>query len=280
MPRVLTLGLLTLVALVTGCSTLRFGYEQLPRLASWQVDGYLDLNRAQGRELDAALAELHAWHRREELPRVREVLARADALWGEGVARGSVSADQLDAIEREAAVSLNRLLARAEPLARPLLAGLQPAQWKHLQTRQRERLDEWMEEEGDAEARGDRFVENLERWLGDLERPLRRLAREEAKRWPVQDRAVLREILEARQQRIVEALRAVAAGRSEQGLTQLTAVNAEPVDPVLKEAMRVSVLRVLNATTPTQREQARARWVRWREDLQHLETLQTARADS
>lgn len=279
-PRILALGWVALVALVAGCSTLQFGYGQLPRLAGWQLDGYLDLDRAQRRQLDAALAELHEWHRREELPRVREVLVRVDTLWSEPANGRGVTVAELGFIERETSAALNRLLVRAEPLAQPLLASLRPAQWDHLRTRQRERLDEWLEGEGDPEERADRFIDNLERWLGSLERPLQQLARAEAARWPVRDREALRQLLQARQQRIVDGLRAVAAGQRAQGLALLASLNTEPVDPALSEAVRASVLRVLNAATPAQRAQARQRWAGWHEDLRQLETLQTAQAGS
>lgn len=270
--------ILALAALVAACSTLQFGYGQLPRLAAWQLDSYLDLDRAQSRQLDVALAELHAWHRREELPRVRAVLARVDALWGEPASGRDVSAEELNAIERDAIAGLNRLLVRAEPLAQPLLASLRPAQWEHLRAKQRKRLDEWLEEEGDPDERADRFVDNLERWLGSLERPLRQMARAEAARWPVQERTALRQIWEARQERVVDGLRAVAQGQREQGLAVLAASASEPVDPALSTAMRASVLRVLNAATPAQRAQARERWAQWREDLRQLESVQTAQA--
>jgi hypothetical protein len=268
-------GLLALTALLAGCSTLQFGYGQLPRLTAWRVDSYLDLDRAQRRQLDAALAELHDWHRREELPRARAVLARADGLWGEPDSGRGVTADELDHIERETTAALHRLLLRAEPLARPLLASLRPAQWERLRDQQRERLNDWLEKESKPEAREDRFVDNLERWLGRLERPLRQLARAEAAGWPVRDRDTQRQIWEARQQRIVDGLRAVAEGHSAQGLALLMSLSAEPVDPALNEAMRASLLRVLNAATPAQRAQARQRWARWREDLLQLESLQS-----
>ncbi|MFO6421576.1 DUF6279 family lipoprotein [Hylemonella sp. W303a] len=276
--RAKALGWISLLLLVAGCSTLQFGYGQLPRLAAWQMDSYFDLDRAQSRQLDAALAELHAWHRREELPRVRAVLVRADTLWGEPASGRDVTVEELNAIEREAIAALNRVLVRAEPLAQPLLASLRPAQWEHLRAKQRKRLDEWLEEEGDPEERGDRFVDNLERWLGSLERPLRKMARAEAARWPVQDREALRQTWEARQQRVVDALRAVAQGQREQGLAVLSASLSEPIDPALSMAMRASVLRVLNAATPAQRAQARERWAHWREDLRQLESVQTAQA--
>ncbi|EYC52881.1 hypothetical protein AZ34_10870 [Hylemonella gracilis str. Niagara R] len=276
--RARTLGWVALLILMAGCSTLQFGYGQLPRLAAWQLDGYLDLDSAQRRQLDAALAELHAWHRREELPRARAVLVRADSLWGESASGRGVTADELDALEQETTAAVSRLLMRAEPLARPLLSSLRPAQWEHLRQRQRERLDEWLELEGDPEERADRFVDNLERWLGSLERPLRQMARAEVARWPVRDREDLRQLWQARQQRIVDGLRAVAAGQREQGLALLASLSSEPVDPALSEAVRASVLRVLNAATPAQRAQARERWARWHEDLRQLETLQTAQA--
>jgi hypothetical protein len=61
--------LLLLVALggPTGCAT-SFFYERADRLANRWVAGYVDLEASQQATLDAGLAELHAWHRSEQLP--------------------------------------------------------------------------------------------------------------------------------------------------------------------------------------------------------------------
>lgn len=270
MRRLVLVPLLLLAAALTGCGMISLGYGQAPRLAAWWADDFLDLDRAQRRELDAALAELHDWHRREELPRLRELLMQADGLWGPDT-QGEVTAEKLDAVEREAASAMSRLYVRAAPLAEPLLASMRPEQWAHMRERQRERLDRWLTRQGNLDERGDRFISNLERWLGSLERPLRELARSEVARWPAADHDRLRPVWEARQRLTVMSLQTVAAGRREQGVAMLAELSDRPADAQLNAAVRASTLRVLNAASPAQRAKARALWAGWREELQQIE---------
>jgi hypothetical protein len=68
-PRRILLALLTVAALGTtsGCATSLL-YERADRFANRWVGEYLELDAAQQAALDAALADLHQWHRREQLP--------------------------------------------------------------------------------------------------------------------------------------------------------------------------------------------------------------------
>lgn len=62
-------ALLAFVALGagSGCAT-SFLYDRADRFANRWVGDYLELDPAQQESLDAALADLHRWHRREQLP--------------------------------------------------------------------------------------------------------------------------------------------------------------------------------------------------------------------
>lgn len=270
MRRLVFLPLLLLVAALAGCGMISLGYGQAPRLVAWWADDYLDLDRTQSRELDAALAELHDWHRREELPRLRELLMQADGLWGPD-GEEEVTAEKLDAIEREAAAAMHRLYVRAAPLAEPLLASMRPEQWAYMRERQRERLDKWLARQGNLHERSDRYISNLERWLGGLERPLREMAKTEVARWPAADHDTLRPVWEARQRQTVMSLQTVAAGQREQGVAMLAQLSEQPADTELNTAIRASTLRVLNAASPAQRAKARALWAGWREELRQIE---------
>lgn len=273
MRRFLPALLLVFSLLLAGCSTLSLGYNQLPRLAAWWIDGYLDLDRDQGRQLDAALQELHRWHRREELPRWQALLARADSLWDDGVNEA-----ELQALEDEAAASFERTLARAAPLATPLLASLRPAQWERLQRRLRERLDDWraQQDENDAaEQRGKRFARGLGRWLGELERPLRRAAQQQAAAWPFDaDRQAAE--WAARQRKTLDGLRAWAQGDALGGSQLLLAAGGRgaqalgPTETARRRAVMGSVLSLLNAASPAQQARARAHWADWRQQLEAL----------
>jgi hypothetical protein len=270
------LALLLASLLLAACSTLSLGYGQLPRLASWWIDSYLDLDRAQDAQLDAALEQLIAWHRREELPRWQALLRRADGLWADG----GVTEAKLLQLEREAGESIERTLAQAAPLATPLLAGLRPEQWQRLQRKLAERLEEWRErqQQGNAaERRGKRFADGLERWLGDVERPLRRMARHEAEQWPGDPEALAREWA-ARQQMTLQGLQAWARGEHAAGTRLLVQAGGRdtaqlgPAETARRRAVLASTLRLLQAASPAQQAEARAHWARWQSDLTKLHT--------
>lgn len=66
--RILLAGLvLTVLGATSGCAT-TFLYDRADRFANRWVGSYLDLDAPRQERLDAALAELHEWHRREQLP--------------------------------------------------------------------------------------------------------------------------------------------------------------------------------------------------------------------
>ncbi|WP_326541996.1 DUF6279 family lipoprotein, partial [Pseudorhodoferax sp.] len=132
--------LLLLLALMAGCSSLSIGYGQAPRLLAWWVDDHLDLDRAQQAQADAALQQLHAWHRREELPHWQALLRQAQR-----DAQGGLDAPELRRLEEGLDASLRRSLRQAAPLAQALLAGLAERQWQGLQRQLDEKLDEWRE---------------------------------------------------------------------------------------------------------------------------------------
>lgn len=268
------LTLLLAALLLAACSTLSLGYPQLPRLASWWIDGYLDLDRAQSAQLDRGLAQLYAWHRREELPRWQALLARADTLWADG----QVSEAELLELEREAGESVERTLAQAAPLATPLLASLRPAQWQRLQHKLAEKLEDWREQQHKdhaAERRAERFVDSLDRWLGDVERPLARQARQEAQAWPGDADALAREWA-ARQRMTLDGLHAWARGEHAAGLRLLAVAGGRehaqlgPAEAARRRAVLASLQRLLSSASAAQQSEARAHWARWRADLARL----------
>ena len=108
--------------LSSGCSTVRFAYENADTYLRWQAGTYLDLQGEQADELDERIDEFHAWHRKNALPKY--VTARAGggaALRRRAVARGP----RLGLRFREGAGA--RSLRKAAELVAPLLDRLTPA---------------------------------------------------------------------------------------------------------------------------------------------------------
>jgi hypothetical protein len=120
------LFLLLLVSLggTTGCAT-SFFYERADRLANRWVGGYVDLDASQQATLDAGLAELHAWHRREQLPAYADWLRGLAARLGED---RPFAADELRAHSGELAQHWRALAENSLPLMTGLGVALDDAQ--------------------------------------------------------------------------------------------------------------------------------------------------------
>ncbi|MGM9483100.1 DUF6279 family lipoprotein [Roseateles sp. NT4] len=263
--------LLTLTALLglIGCSSLTLAYGQLPLLAGLWADNYLDLDSRQRAQLKTQLQAWQAWHRREELPQWIALLRQANAALDDGVTH-----DELLALERGARASVERCLQHAAPLAAPVLAGLRPEQWQHLQKKMDEKTEEWRDKIGGprgADERAKRYTTNLERWLGDLDRPLRRQAAADAKSWHF-DLALMSQGRTQRQTRLVQALRAWSHQDFATGTAMLMQDSQTlPAEMPYREEIITSLLKLLNGMDTAQREALRKHWADWSNELRSLQ---------
>ena len=262
------LSLLALLALA-GCSSLTLAYQQFPLLAGLWAGSYMDLDSDQRALLKTQLQAWQAWHRREELPQWAALLRQAQGALDDGV-----TADELLALERGARNSAERILQRAAPLAAPLLASLKPEQWQHLQKEMDEKTAEWRDKntgKGGPEERGKRYANNLERWLGDLDRPARNQLRADARGWRF-DLAAMAQGRATRNTRLAEALRAWSR-QDLTGGTALLVLNMQPLptEMAYREQIMASVLKLLNGLSPRQQDEVRLHWNNWQGDLRSLQ---------
>jgi Family of unknown function (DUF6279) len=265
-------GLFLLLALlaVAGCSSVTLAYQQLPLIAGLWADNYLDLDSSQRTQLKSKLLAWQAWHRREELPQLQALLRQAHAALDDGVTQ-----DELLALERGARASAERSLQHAAPLAAPLLAGLKPEQWQRLQRKMDEKTLEWREKQtgkGGPAERGKRYVNNLERGLGDLSRATRSQARADAEGWAF-DLTAMSQGRATRQARTVESLRAWSR-QDLGGGTALMMQNLlpQPVEQAYREQIIASMLKLLNGLSAEEREAVRQHWADWAAELRSLQT--------
>lgn len=167
--------LLVIVAVVmmagtTGCAA-SLVYDRADRLTQRWVDGYVALDATQEATLDAGLADLHLWHRREQLP------AYADWLRGMGArlqAPEPVSESELRVLGTGLGAFWRELAGTALPLMTELGAGLGDDQVAELVATLREdheaefeaaerRSDDWRQQ------RRTRSMERfMRRWTGPL----------------------------------------------------------------------------------------------------------------
>jgi hypothetical protein len=267
--RLATLLALATAIVLAGCSSLTLAYQQLPLLAGLWANSYLDLDSTQRAQLKTQLLAWQAWHRREELPHWQALLRQAHAALDDGVTQ-----DELLALERGARASVERSLQHAAPLVAPLLAGLRPEQWQHLQKEIDEKTAEWRERQSGRdgpEERAKRYVTNLERWLGSLDRATRRQARANAEAWHF-DLPAMAQGRATRQARTVEALRAWSR-QDQGGGTALMMQNVLPLpaEQAYREQIIASLLKLLNGLSAEQREAVRKHWADWAAELRSLQ---------
>ncbi|MGK6308988.1 DUF6279 family lipoprotein [Variovorax sp. DT-64] len=164
------IGVLLAAATLAACSTLKLAYNNLPELGYWWLNGYLDFDSAHTPRVRDELAELLAWHRRHELPRLVELVRRAQALAPEDVTpeQACEFADQIR--DRLVAVAV-----QAEGPGTGLALSLGEAQLQQLERKyaknNAEYRKEWLER-GPArwqEKRYERLLERYEDFYGRLE---------------------------------------------------------------------------------------------------------------
>lgn len=280
--RIIVALLLLTPALLTGCSALRFGYNQAPELAFWWLDGYADFDEAQSRQARERIAQWFSWHRRSQLPDAAALLARmqSDVLadtspdracrwWSEWRQRAETAAEQ------------------ALPGAADVVTTLTPAQIQHVERRYARNNDEFRRDFLDKdparrlERSVERAVERAEFFYGTLDEGQRALVARGVAASPFDAEAWNAERVQ-RQQEALQLLRRLANPPAERD-TALAALRAymahlwrSPREPYRRyqeklEAYNCSfAASVHNSTTPAQRQAAAAKFKGWEVDLRAL----------
>lgn len=204
-------GVLALAA----CSTIKLGYENLPRLMAWQADRYLALDDDQEAILARHARALQQWHRHDQLPVYADFLGRIEA-----ELRAPVTAGQVAAWREQALTAWPPLADRLAPAVAEIGVGLRPAQLAQLQQTLAKANEKSAREYRPADpvlrraARERRLTERAEGLLGDLSDAQRDLIRRSVQDMPVNEDAWWRVRL-ARQKAVVDLLASLAADKPE-----------------------------------------------------------------
>jgi Family of unknown function (DUF6279) len=261
-------------ALVCGCSTVRFAYENADAYVRWKVGTYVDLEGEDAEELDDRIDEFHAWHRRNALPKyvtlVRDAsrrfdrgLSRPDLVWG------------YDSVRAQAQESLRK----AAELLAPLLDRLTPAQVAQIERRIAEENRHFHRDylrgtEPERRARRARHAVNrLEDWVGKLTPAQVHRVREYAERAPL-----IEEMRDRDRKRLQKDV--IAILRAKEAKTRLPSRVADwergrdPAFVAALEAWReqyfAMLLDVERMLTPEQRSRALGQMRRYAEDFDAL----------
>ena len=155
--------------ILTGCSAVRLGYNNLPDIASWWLDSYIDFSDTQGPQAKAALQKLQTWHRKEELPAIAELLVQAQTL-----APQNITPEQACKIWEGAQVRVESFIQESSRLAAPVVSQLSAKQFKHLEKEWASRNEDWKKQwvqgtpDSRIKKRVDLAAERFNSFYGDL----------------------------------------------------------------------------------------------------------------
>lgn len=155
--------------LLSACSAVKVGYNQLPTLSYWWLDSYLDFDSSQTPLVRTELAALLAKHRQDELPLYAQTLVQLQAM-----AAAPVSAEQLCQVYTEFQPRLQFLLEQLEPPIAALAPGFKTKQLQTLARQLDKRSQKWHDEWFDGtpserrELRVQQWVDRTETLYGRL----------------------------------------------------------------------------------------------------------------
>lgn len=169
--RIITASLVavSMSVILTGCSAVRLGYNNLPDIASWWLDSYIDFSDTQGPQAKAALQKLQTWHRKEELPAIAELLVQAQTL-----APQNITPEQACKIWEGAQVRVESFIQESSRLAAPVVSQLSAKQLKHLEKEWASRNEDWKKQwvqgtpDSRIKKRVDLAAERFNSFYGDL----------------------------------------------------------------------------------------------------------------
>lgn len=271
-----------LLVLLTGCSTVRLGYESGPTVAWWWLDGYVDFSSEQAPKAKEVIRQWFTWHRPSQLPEFAALLASAQAPIGEP----TTPAQTCRWVERARSVA-EPSIDRALTLGADLVPGLGEAQFKHLEQRYAKSLAEMRTDylqakpEERQKASIKRASERAESMYGRLDDAQRKLIAAGIAASPFDPEAWLQE-RQRRQADIVQTLRRLVAERADRDrIVAAMRAQAERIerspDPdyrryqqTLTEFNCGLAAQVHNSTSPEQRKHAQAKLKGWEDDLRSL----------
>jgi len=279
-------GAVLFSVVLSGCSAVKLGYNQMPDIAAWWLDSYIDFNDAQASQAKVALKKLQAWHRKEELPAVADLLAQAQTM-----VPHNITPEQACTVWASAQKRIEALMTESSRLAAPVVSQLGPKQLKHLEkqwvTRNEDWKKEWLQSDPQerAKKRLDSGIDRFGSFYGDFSPEQIKLMQKQVEQaawspeWGYQQRL-------KRQQAMLSALQAMSADLSkpamplpqvEKNLLNLMLLTVRPQDPAdlsiqlqLEQQACQNIAQLHNTTTPAQRLKAQRRFKAYENDVRDL----------
>jgi len=281
--RTLALCMIALFALVAGCSSVRFTYNQGDTLLYWWLDSYADLEGEQADIAKRDIDKLFQWHRQTQL---RDYAALLGTMQRE-LAGNPTQADLIN-IYKEIRVRGERLATRAVPELTTLALSIKPDQIADIENKFNSKNKEYRSKfiEGSVDkrqrARFKKSMDQLEQWFGSFSKEQEAALRKTMDVRPLDNERWLEERI-WRQRRVLSLLRTIQQQKPnrDQAAAQITAMQREVFgrldspegkafyDTSIDHSTRF-ILAAIRIATPAQKKHAQERMQGWINDFNTL----------
>jgi hypothetical protein len=268
------------VLILGGCSAVVPAYNNAPFAIHWWLDGYADFDAAQSARVKADLAQLHAWHRKEDLPRIAHMLQTAQA-----AAPGDLRAEQVCAWYGEGLDYARGFGQRSAPLMAATVPTLKPAQVERVRRELAKSAKTWRGKWLDArpseqmDERLDKALDNVKTWYGSASLAQIALLRSQLESTPY-DTALSWKELQRRHADIVETIdtqRGQTIERAQPVIEALLERSLVSPDPVYRGYLEriiaadcAHLAEFHASTSPSQRRHMADKLASYARDLQKL----------
>lgn len=272
--------------ILTGCSAVRLGYNNLPDIASWWLDSYIDFSDTQGPQAKAALQKLQTWHRKEELPAIAELLVQAQTL-----APQNITPEQACKIWEGAQVRVESFIQESSRLAAPVVSQLSAKQMKHLEKEWASRNEDWKKQwlqgtpDSRIKKRVDLAAERFNSFYGDLNLEQRQVLKQQFLQSTWSPEASYQRRLKRQQEQLI-ALQAMSSeitkpamplAQVEKSLQSLILQSVRPQDAgdlskqlQLEQQSCQNLAQLHNTMSPAQRLKAQRKLKEYETDVREL----------
>ena len=272
--------------ILTGCSAVRLGYNNLPDIASWWLDSYIDFTDTQGHQAKVALQKLQTWHRKEELPAIAELLVQAQTL-----APQNITPEQACKIWEAAQVRIESFVQESSRWAAPVVSQLSAKQLKHLEkewaTRNEDWKKQWVQGTPDSriKKRVDLAAERFNSFYGDLNLEQRQVLKQQFLQSTWSPEASYQRRLKRQQEQLI-ALQAMSSeitkpampiAQVEKALQSLILQSVRPKDAgdlskqlQLEQQACQNLAQIHNTMSPAQRLKAQRKLKDYETDVREL----------
>ena len=281
-----SLAAVVMSASLSGCSAIKLGYNQLPEISSWWLDNYVNFTDTQAAQAKQALKKLQAWHRKEELPLVADLLVQA-----QGLAPQNISTQQACEVWGKLEKRIEAVALESSHLATPIVLQLTPRQLRHLEKQWAVKNEEWKKDwlqpsaEDRLKKRLDATVDRFSDFYGDLSAEQIKLLRQQIEQSLWSPEMALQNRIKRQQSQLLVLQNLIQdaskpgfnGAQAENTVLQLSLQSLRPQDPVLlnlqlqlEQQACLNFSQFHNSTTPAQRQKAQRRLRAYEKDFREL----------